>query len=1130
MIKAYFYFDEEDPTTSDILTNSYSKNEVYYNRLKASDGAVSFTVPYNSTLAAYLKTSIDSDVFVQIKDGNTNLATGYLHKQVNFERTQRNQPIAITLDSPSFMLDQSFDQNYVFENKTVAYMIRFALNLAGIVDAYIGTLNLTTSIPFVSVSSGNSIREFISELCFEYQKVFYFDDDGVFQVSTILDTSNSYPATFNNNNILDKLVIQAKDHEADYVSGEWNKIELKTNTLLFSDTQNAEGSDKCRISIPAGEYVFGEEENLLTADSTFGEVVGISAITQKLITADTGITWTLDLADVDRPEQMRLVAQNTTGTEKFIRRLDIYGDAYINTGVVSEVSSTGLKVKDFGLKYIQDQSIARSLVEALANYYRFSNFTLSFKSKAVAPLGSFVSVTDSSGVYNGKVIQRRKYLNTDVIEYVVETIEAFEPAEIVQTKQTNKGTNAANNQSETGGTPVTPTSVVATARRDDIYCVCVLDSVAMKDTAATFQWELVTASGVTKTGQTSDSTFVYRFNRSTDGYPEATELDDSGLDNWKVRVKVRNVFGTWSAWSAWSFVDVTGYQTWKVPDITVQTEVLDRTAILTAIYEASNIYGTPHIKAKIKRLGNTDLIDGQTFNSYLGITPDGQFYTPDLSSNPYGDSESNTEGNYKADTTTAFEGNSNRFTQTLPLIGQTKRLFDSDNHFTGTFAYEAAEVSTLPENPEDGDIIKWNGADTTTLTKGSYYQYKSSDTSWHPLLAKTVIVPTAYQYQVSVTNESGNESNVETVTVTALCTNISDIVHSHEHYKDLYVEKLSAINANIGMISQGGMGSFEQLKNCWALSDLSAEDSGVAGGVMGGTFRVGDNNEYFRVTPYIDPTPQDPAHRSYKIELKAGNIELTTTSNGNLDFTKGTYVYNDTRTGRLALTPEGIYAQKLIYAEVTPVGTENPSVKGWYELVNDVYVKTLDQTVNQGKTYYEEQWDTVSMVIADQNGNMIISNDKSKNPAFGFQVNGDIYHFDNTLSPTDEEVGEGVTPSNPQNIQADGEVISTATDASVLIDSESSTGMFKGDVSKDISAYTGNIVFLNKAESIVLTPSQGDETLIHSYGTVTTEDLPDPLSGYNEAIKETSTVSGFSGTVGAYLGLSDTQVSKGIFN
>ena len=1084
MIKAYFYFDEEDPTTSDILTNSYSKNEVYYNRLKASDGAVSFTVPYNSTLAAYLKASIDSDVFVQIKDGDTNLATGYLHKQVNFERTQRNQPIAITLDSPSFRLDQSFDQNYVFENKTVAYMIRFALNLAGIVDAYIGTLNLTTSIPFVSVSSGNSIREFISELCFEYQKVFYFDDDGVFQVSTILDTSNSYPATFNNNNILDKLVIQAKDHEADYVSGEWNKVELKTDTLLFSDTQNAEGSDKCRISIPAGEYVFGEEENLLTADSTFGEVVGISAITQKLITADTGITWTLDLADVDRPEQMRLVAQNTTGTEKFIRRLDIYGDAYINTGVVSEVSSTGLKVKDFGLKYIQDQSIARSLVEALANYYRFSNFTLSFKSKAVAPLGSFVSVTDSSGVYNGKVIQRRKYLNTDVIEYVVETIEAFEPAEIVQTKQTNKGTNAANNQSETGGTPVTPTSVVATARRDDIYCVCVLDSVAMKDTAATFQWELVTASGVTKTGQTSDSTFVYRFNRSTDGYPEATELDDSGLDNWKVRVKVRNVFGTWSAWSAWSFVDVTGYQTWKVPNITVQTEVLDRTAILTAIYEASNIYGTPHIKAKIKRLGNTDLINGQTFNSYLGITPDGQFYTPDLSSNPYGDSESNTEGNYKADTTTAFEGNSNRFTQTLPLIGQTKRLFDSDNHFTGTFAYEAAEVSTLPQNPEDGDIIKWNGADTTTLTKGSYYQYKSSDTSWHPLLAKTVIVPTAYQYQVSVTNESGNESNVETVTVTALCTNISDIVHSHEHYKDLYVEKLSAINANIGMISQGGMGSFAEMLNYWALSDLNADDSGVAGGVKKGAFRVGGRNEYFMVTPL--------GNDEYKIELKAGNIELTSiTGGGNgMDFLKGTFVYSADKLQRLALTPEGILIQQ--YTGSTP---SNPS---------------------------PTDYATTSQVTVNKNNDLIIAN-TDQIPEFGYQISGaDVYHFDGTATDEENQNPQGVIVpqdavfKNNDSIYIGGNLISP------LLNTVGKKSI-EGTLSKDISQYTGKIGFATLSSEI-----QFGTKALKLDGTF--EDIPAPLTGYNQAMRDQSTVSGFSGTVGAYLGLSDTQVSKGIFN
>lgn len=40
------------------------------------------------------------------------------------------------------------------------------------------------------------------------------------------------------------------------------------------------------------------------------------------------------------------------------------------------------------------------------------------------------------------------------------------------------------------------------------------------------------------------------------------------------------------------------------------------------------------------------------------------------------------------------------------------------------------------------------------------------------------------------------------------------------------------------------------------------------------------------------------------------------------------------------------------YAEVTPVGSENPSTEGWYELVNGKYVLSADTEVASGKTYY----------------------------------------------------------------------------------------------------------------------------------------------------------------------------------
>lgn len=47
-------------------------------------------------------------------------------------------------------------------------------------------------------------------------------------------------------------------------------------------------------------------------------------------------------------------------------------------------------------------------------------------------------------------------------------------------------------------------------------------------------------------------------------------------------------------------------------------------------------------------------------------------------------------------------------------------------------------------------------------------------------------------------------------------------------------------------------------------------------------------------------------------------------------------------------------ASTVSYNEVTPVGTENPSEEGWYELVSDEYVLSADTEIDSGKTYYEK--------------------------------------------------------------------------------------------------------------------------------------------------------------------------------
>ncbi len=42
------------------------------------------------------------------------------------------------------------------------------------------------------------------------------------------------------------------------------------------------------------------------------------------------------------------------------------------------------------------------------------------------------------------------------------------------------------------------------------------------------------------------------------------------------------------------------------------------------------------------------------------------------------------------------------------------------------------------------------------------------------------------------------------------------------------------------------------------------------------------------------------------------------------------------------------------YSAVTPVGSENPSTEGWYELVGGKYVPSTDTTVDGSKTYYSK--------------------------------------------------------------------------------------------------------------------------------------------------------------------------------
>lgn len=695
--------------------------------------------------------------------------------------------------------------------------------------------------------------------------------------------------------------------------------------------------------------------------------------------------------------------------------------------------------------------------------------------------------------------------------------------------------------------PNVPSNLVMTVDRDklDFSCSVVEDGISNIDYIL---YEIKRRDGTTKEikGSFEES---YFFNRGVDGYPEREDLA-----YWQIRAKAVSVYtdendervaSTWSSYVSISSASLQQYGTWHIPNIAIAKEVVDRTVILTVTYVGTlnrTLYGTAVTKVKIKRVGNYDneetLVNveevtevpesptvgdiihymgedileeevilfkhgnyyryndqnawvqaGRTFNEMLGIESDENFYEPEFDKSVQYSASADNEPNYRKNVVDGvYETVSYKISHTLPLIGQTSRIFKSGNIFTGTFTKDVSDYVTIPQNPNEGDVIHFIGTAEGYVT-GGYYLYENG--SWTAVSSKNLMVPTTYTYWFQQTNESGYETNASTFDITALSTNIADVVRSHEHYKNLYVEKLSAINANLGMISQGGMGDFESNTNCWALSDLSPEDSGVPEGVMKGTFRVGDENEYFRVTPHKSET--DPTGRYYTIELKAGNIELTSDVGGSsMDFTKGTYVYNNDRTSRMALTPTGIIVQ---------------SYSG-------------DPTTDREWTRHPELIQDLSRVFADSNGNMIVSNaDVDDLPAFGYQVDGTIYHFDNYQNPENEEVGEGETPSNPESIDcSDGSVVGTSNLSPVLVDSKS---CFKGILTKSMTGFgVGTIVFFSKSKKVDVCGN-----LINTSGQVEYNPIirAKPYNDkMNDAYDQTK-------SWGEYLGLTSEQIDSDIF-
>lgn len=293
------------------------------------------------------------------------------------------------------------------------------------------------------------------------------------------------------------------------------------------------------------------------------------------------------------------------------------------------------------------------------------------------------------------------------------------------------------------------------------------------------------------------------------------------------------------------------------------------------------------------------------------------------------------------------------------------------------------------------------------------------------------LVSTAYDFRISAFTEGGESSFVEKTGVTALITSLRDIVKSKQTAKEEYVDHLSAISANFGVMQSGAIGDFTNVGtkgNYWALTTIKPSEYpeiGTTKTVPQGSFRVGGDNQYINVLPQTDTQGNVT---DYEVEIKAGNIKFSTDR---------TYIYDSNDENiRLKLNANGIELQEKV------IGSTGGDWLGGAKAKTIGFIQASSAIDESGIRY----------------SHLTISNDVDiENDIIKGFTNAEaiIYHFENTVTD------ESGTDSKTLNLSSDN------LDGTTGYINTNDAGCYKGNIQVPISeAVTEQIVALNNCSII----------------------------------------------------------------
>lgn len=513
----------EQTIQAEVITSSFSKTEIFYNKLKQADNSARFQCVFTSDLADFLKLNINNDIEVQITEGNTDVFFGYVRKTVSFTKTQVNEPISIEVVSPSYLLEKPVPYAKAYLNKTLEEILVDILTAAG-VEAVGDCSALSYSPQIITIEKDSDYKSVITEMLYEYGYVWDFDNSGYFQIYPLFDIPehSAITNTFNGVNSLDEINITASERVYDSVRASYNNVKEYQDALIFRDTSNSgsEGAGTCLQPVDPTKFFLNEKYNYLDADSDKGEVVYIDTIRPDVVADSTSISWDARAVEMDpgkdnygKPlgKQICFTAYNSSANVHNFTRIDFYGHAFIATSEVEIRSYGERKAQDIKLSFISEKVKAEEFAAKVSAWQRFANNEITVKSISNYPIGSFVKVTDRGiGTYYGRIIKKLYKLNTSKIEYLIETVEDYIPASITdESRPSNGGMYGALNSALNQANQHTDDAISsAQMQASPIYSAVFNTTVIKKGTDGGYSPANVSARGRALTGDDQEEIYA----------------------------------------------------------------------------------------------------------------------------------------------------------------------------------------------------------------------------------------------------------------------------------------------------------------------------------------------------------------------------------------------------------------------------------------------------------------------------------------------------------------------------------------------------------------------------------------------------------------------------------------------